>query len=915
MLLLLVLILIGFALRVHGLAEPSLWVDEAQSAWISQQPLGLIIPLLIRADAHPPLYHLLLHAWTALTGTSELALRYFSVFWGTLTLPLLWVAGRWVAGRRVGLLAASLGTFFPLLVVYSQEARPYSLLGALAALAMIGLARLWRLPQRPSPSVSLTLGPPLAAAYVHYFGLAMLGGYGVAALLTVWVKRAPAHVRRRLLTATGAQIMALLPLALYLAAQFGNLRDFGTRSEASASLGDLVRLLWGFFALGDVNLLRSDLQLASLANYWALVLGLSVIPIAFGRTWHHLVLPILLVGLVVVPVSLYSRLVPGSLLHPRYLFWLGIPLILAAATIALVEGPLRRARSTAILLVFVVIAFMTLTPRLSDPARGRDQTRDVARFLTVQSRATDLVLTSWPVDRALDYYYDGAAPLRYVAFAPADPAPATNSDWPSPAGQLWPGDTAFSAWLRRTVEPGDHVFLVSWVASFRGGEAIEYVLEAHGRLIERKGFHGYTVDRYLIEPGESRSLTPNGPLQAGPLTWTGGRAGAVAGEGQPLTLALDWRPAAPPGELLRIAVTLIDAEGHALVRHDQTLRDVRGLTTIHWQPGRSYTSYHVMPLPKGSPPGRYRLLLEVYRSATLEPVETHDPAGRVLGRHLELGAVELARPVPNPHVTAPEPAGPPLRLVDGPLPGGVRLISFATFDASLVSGGVLRLLLHWELAQPAAAMPPRFFEYVLRREGRELARWELPTPFQGGGWRLGDTTLQFLDLRLPASLTPGPGSLELEAGQASLELTDLSLASAGRTFEPPPVEHAASAAFGQVARLVGYDLEWQPEGLRVVLYWQAVNREPVAADLHVFVHLIGEEGHILTQHDGPPSEGSAPTSQWVKGEFVRDPHLLPWLEEAPARWGLRLGLYDPRTMVRLPLAQGGDAFTVWKKQS
>ena len=90
----------------------SLWLDEALSVNIARLPAGDLVRWL-RHDGHPPLYYLLLHVWTDVFGTGDVAVRALSGVFGLLTLPLAWIAGRrrggpllgWVDGHVRGALA------------------------------------------------------------------------------------------------------------------------------------------------------------------------------------------------------------------------------------------------------------------------------------------------------------------------------------------------------------------------------------------------------------------------------------------------------------------------------------------------------------------------------------------------------------------------------------------------------------------------------------------------------------------------------------------------------------------------------------------------------------------------------------------------------------------------------------------
>jgi hypothetical protein len=68
----------------------------------------------------------------------------------------------------------------------------------------------------------------------------------------------------------------------------------------------------------------------------------------------------------------------------------------------------------------------------------------------------------------------------------------------------------------------------------------------------------------------------------------------------------------------------------------------------------------------------------------------------------------------------------------------------------------------------------------------------------------------------------------------------------------------------------------------------------------VFVHLVDEDGQILSQSDAEPADWTRPTTGWAIGEYVVDQHHLtrPAGEPLERLW-LRVGLYDAQTNERL----------------
>ncbi|HEY4722968.1 MAG TPA: hypothetical protein VII92_14040, partial [Anaerolineae bacterium] len=78
--------------------------------------------------------------------------------------------------------------------------------------------------------------------------------------------------------------------------------------------------------------------------------------------------------------------------------------------------------------------------------------------------------------------------------------------------------------------------------------------------------------------------------------------------------------------------------------------------------------------------------------------------------------------------------------------------------------------------------------------------------------------------------------------------------------------------------------------LPITLGWRALSAVPESYT--VFVHLVDEQGHTVSQADGPPLNGDYPTSWWAGGEAVVDEHPLKVPVDLPAgNYRVVIGLY------------------------
>jgi 4-amino-4-deoxy-L-arabinose transferase-like glycosyltransferase len=113
---------------------------------------------------------------------------------------------------------------------------------------------------------------------------------------------------------------------------------------------------------------------------------------------------------------------------------------------------------------------------------------------------------------------------------------------------------------------------------------------------------------------------------------------------------------------------------------------------------------------------------------------------------------------------------------------------------------------------------------------------------------------------------------------------------------------ARQAAWNNGVRLQGYrflDDEIPVGGIvRLDVRWQA--GEPIPRPYKAFVHLLDGQGHLVSQRDSEPVDGTRPTTGWQPGETVDDKYglLLP-VGLPSGEYRIVLGLYDAETSERV----------------
>ena len=90
-LVLLTVLLGGFLLRIHHIYVSGLWFDEVASYFIASKGwLGILDYARLAPGEHPPTFYWPFLFWMNVAGTSEFVLRYYSLWFGVLFLPLLY---------------------------------------------------------------------------------------------------------------------------------------------------------------------------------------------------------------------------------------------------------------------------------------------------------------------------------------------------------------------------------------------------------------------------------------------------------------------------------------------------------------------------------------------------------------------------------------------------------------------------------------------------------------------------------------------------------------------------------------------------------------------------------------------------------------------------------------------------------
>ena len=347
-----------------------------------------VLRAVLLSDTSPPLYYLLLNWWTRVAGSSDVALRLFSLLAATLALPFIWLIGNELVGRRVAWSATLLYAFSPVSVFYSVEGRMYSLVWLLAsALAWLSL----RLRQRGAQPL-LATGWMLVAVggmLTHYFFL-----FAWASMI-LWLLWRPGKLSRWAIVLMAVVVtLTLLPWYVHVPASLSGWRVSGRwLAEPLHWPGAVTRpfeLAWSLLAGGSFWGGSPTVDLGLAVGYLALAIWIMSRGLLARVFAEDLMLLWCWVGVSVLGLVGFDlvRHTSASLV-PRYILAaLPAAMLLAAVGMEQLPGKLHT-----VFLSFVLLAWTAgLRPIIFDRARPGAAYPALAARLGAWARPSDLVL-------------------------------------------------------------------------------------------------------------------------------------------------------------------------------------------------------------------------------------------------------------------------------------------------------------------------------------------------------------------------------------------------------------------------------------------------------------------------------------------------------------------------------------------
>ena len=166
---LLIILIVGFLLRIYNLGGESIWFDEAGSAYYAKLNIFNLFKTVSSGDCTPPLYYIILHYWVGMFGASEFSLRFLSVIFGSFSIYFLYKIGALLFNKNIGILSSLIISLSSFHIYYSQEARSYSLMVLLTLLSLYFLIKILT-----SRNLAVSIGYIIVSIlliYTHIYGI------------------------------------------------------------------------------------------------------------------------------------------------------------------------------------------------------------------------------------------------------------------------------------------------------------------------------------------------------------------------------------------------------------------------------------------------------------------------------------------------------------------------------------------------------------------------------------------------------------------------------------------------------------------------------------------------------------------------------------------------------------------------
>ncbi len=558
-LLLLALLLLSFAWRLHNLDFQSLWRDEVDAIRFAVQPLEQTLWMFTQPGQNGALYFIALRPWFYLVGTSEYALRFPSTWFNIVSIVLLWQVARrllseewrarinadkrgFLASARnflsnTPLLAAILFAVHPYQTWFSQEGKMYTLTVMLTLLATwFWWAGITHGDERGGWRVWLGYAATVSVAIYSHLLMVLL-----IPLHALWFLLAWPVSRRRWRGYLGALAALTLPYLPMLLWQWDLLMSGLLDNEQITLFGftpllEMLRVLlfshaWGFreynaevlplapiffLALAGIALGAGEIRARvgqSTVDVDAVGASAATVTTADDNITLHAWRRLALLGTwVLAPIAcLYGISLIQPLFTPRYLIWIApAVLMLVALGVRVVLHSLDSrvlGTSLAAALAIYAVGLWLNVGWQQQTEITKFQLREAVQYIHQRRGSSDLLIVQqWHLEWAYRYYSSDQGP------SPLFDSDARLANWmQGPFTNYLDDPSAQAAVDEAMVEMAERArgaytneawLLLSEVEWGDRRGLIQAWFDQNAELLDEQNFHGVSVRHYRVENPE-----------------------------------------------------------------------------------------------------------------------------------------------------------------------------------------------------------------------------------------------------------------------------------------------------------------------------------------------------------------------------------------------------------------------------
>lgn len=392
---LIIITILGSFLRLYNIDYNSMWLDEASTLTFISGSFTDIWNLIVTAEANPPLYLWLERVMLLVFGSGEISLRILSVIFGIITIPIVYFIGKEFIDENAGVISAFGIAISPYLILYSQEARAYSMMAFTAALVILFYIRSLKYNNR-NDWILFGLSGALSI-WTHYY---------IALLLTAFIFYTLLMYKftyiKELLLSYGIMFILSTPLMVAIP-YFMQRTSIGSSSWGMTGLSVILETLIQFTGFNII------------LTYIILLLFLCGIAVLFFKEKEKSILLLWLLGFTFLASLYISNRMP---MVPRYLIFLNIIIILGVAA----SYKLLYKLTSKNISLFIIIFLITLTsvPFLMNyyTSYSKDDWRGFSKTLSSMTQPGDsIIVVPGYIYQPLDYYYSNKTDntIEYLA--------------------------------------------------------------------------------------------------------------------------------------------------------------------------------------------------------------------------------------------------------------------------------------------------------------------------------------------------------------------------------------------------------------------------------------------------------------------------------------------------------------------